>query len=682
MAKSDQSPDHHAINHLIAALFVGALPHFIYQPFWVGLMFVLMVSWRLMHSYRGWPLPVASKWLKLLHNGSAALMILLIFSQFGLTIGRDAGAALLTIMLAFKIVEIRSLRDYYLSCFLGFFLVITNFFYNQSMLMVALMLVVIVLLTGCLISINSSHTTQSSFQRLKLSSRMVLQAIPVTLFLFILFPRISGPIWGLPQDANTNITTSMSEQLTLGELPPRSGTTGISDEIQMGKISQLIQSDEIAFRVEFADDSMPPASKRYWRGPVLWLSDGTVWSPIQSGQINRQTPSVAVRGQGYDYTITLEPHNKRWLFALDMPTDTPAMIPSYLSSDGRLDSSKAIKNRSQYSMTSYTDYRFNADGDLNLWAALQLPKDKHPRTLALAEQWQQQTDSPEAYINHALQFFNQQDFVYSLSPPALHGDTVDQFLFETREGFCEHYAASFTILMRAAEIPTRIVTGYLGGDVNPVDNVLTVRQRDAHAWVEVWLPQQGWIRIDPTSAVSSQRVESGISDLLPAERTSPLMIARNDALLDVWRTMKNNWDALNTAWDIWVVGYGPQVQKEFLARLGMKNPDWKKMAAVLALFLALTGIIMLLLSYARRPHPDRAVHLYQQFCSKLARVGISRQAYEGPYDFANRAQLFLPRYSPQIAAITRLYNQLRYNRADDRLLTELDSAIKQFRPRR
>jgi transglutaminase-like putative cysteine protease len=684
MARPDLSPDHHTINGLIAALFIAALPHFIYQPFWVGLAFTLMISWRLLHNLRGWPLPASSIWLRVLHNGTAALMIVIIFSHFGLTIGRDAGAALLTIMLAFKVVEIRSIRDYYLTCYLGYFLVITNFFYTQSLFIVVLMMLVIVLLNSCLISVNTSTSAQSLKKRLNLSGKMVLKALPVMLFLFMLFPRIPGPIWGLPEDAGGNGSATMSEQLTLGEIPPdqNRGTSGLNDEIQMGKISQLIQSDEIAFRVQFEDDNVPPNKQLYWRGPVLWQSDGTVWSPLQTSQLNEQALEVDYQSQAVDYTITLEPHKKRWLFALDFPTAKPQGLASYFAPDGSLNSAEKMRNRRQYQLSSSTDYQLNASGDRNLWAALQLPAGKHPRTRALAESWLEETSGQGDFIDRALAFFNQQDFVYSLSPPQLRGDIVDSFLFETREGFCEHYAASFTILMRAAGIPARIVTGYQGGDLNPVDNVLTVRQRDAHAWTEVWLPEQGWIRVDPTAAVSSQRLENGINDLLPASRRSPGMIANNDMLVELWQDMKNNWDAFNTAWDIWVVGFDSQIQKELLSRLGMNNPDWRKMIAVLTALLAITGIIMLLMSFYRRQTTEPVVAYYQRFCYKLARVGIHKAAHEGPQDFARRAEQHLPAYQRQIQSITELYARLRYRRDNSALLSELADQIKAFRPRR
>jgi len=682
MKKADLSPPQSTINALIIALSIGAIPHIIYQPAWVGMMFVIMISWRLLHHWKSWPLPTASRWLKVLHNGIALLTIAILIAQFGLTIGRDAGAALLTMMLAFKVVEIRSLRDFYLSCFLGFFLVITNFFYNQSVFMVMLMLIVVIALGYCLLSVNSQASALNIKQRLWLSSKLVLQATPMMLFLFVLFPRISGPIWGLPQDANASQSAQMTEQLTLGDLPPSQGMSGINDQIQMGKISQLIQSDAIAFRVKFTDNELPPSAKLYWRGPVLWKTDGTVWSPMTEKQLQSQQPHIKISGSSYRYQMTLEPHNKIWLFALDFPTEQPQTLASHLTSDGQLNSDKPIKQRTQYSLTSSPSYTFNAAAEPNLHAALQLPEGKHPQTKALAKQWQQQTDTPQQYINTALAFFKNDGFVYSLSPPRLNGDTVDQFLFQTKEGFCEHYAASFTVLMRAAGIPARIVTGYLGGDVNPVDDVLTVRQRDAHAWTEVWLPQQGWLRIDPTSAVSQQRIEQGIGRLLPPGRQSPTMLGNNSQLVAAWNSLKNNWNAFNTAWDMWVVSFGPERQLELLSKLGMSNPNWQKMTVVLTLLFVMTGLVMMLSVWFKRPHLDPGVALYQQFCKKLARLGIEKADYEGPQDFARRAQAALPEYHHQIDKITSLFTTWRYRQQDEQTLSSLREQIKAFTPKR
>lgn len=681
MKTVDLSPPQATINALILALSIAAIPHIIYQPIWVGMMFVIMISWRVLHHWKDWPLPAASRWLKVLHNGTALLTIIMLFAQFGLTIGRDAGAALLTMMLAFKVVEIRSLRDYYLSCFLGFFVVITNFFYSQSVFMVVLMLIVVIGLGYCLLSVNSQVSALNIKQRLWLSSKMVLQATPMMLFLFVLFPRISGPIWGLPQDANANQSAQMTEQLTLGELPPSQGTTGINDQIQMGKISQLIQSDAIAFRVKFTDNVKPAPSELYWRGPVLWKTNGTVWSPIAEKNIDSSKPNIQVSGDAYNYQMTLEPHNKKWLFALDFPTQLPTSLSTHIKTDGQLNSTKAIKQRTQYSLISSPSYTFNASSDPNLHAALQLHENKHTKTRALAHKWQQQSATPQQYIDTVLAFFTNDGFVYSLSPSVLRGDTVDQFLFTTKEGFCEHYAASFTVLMRAAGIPARIVTGYQGGDINPVDNILTVRQRDAHAWSEVWLPEQGWVRIDPTAAVSQQRIEQGIGQLLPAGRQSPAMLGNHSQLVAAWNSLKNNWNAFNTAWDMWVVSFGPERQLELLSKLGMNNPNWKKMIVVLTILFVLTGLIMTLSIWFKRSPNDPAVALYQQFCKKLARAGITKADYEGPQDFAQRAQMVLPNYQQQIDSITNLFTTWRYRQQDDQTLASLREEVKAFNPK-
>ncbi|MFC6806358.1 DUF4129 domain-containing transglutaminase family protein [Methylophaga thalassica] len=287
-----------------------------------------------------------------------------------------------------------------------------------------------------------------------------------------------------------------------------------------------------------------------------------------------------------------------------------------------------------------------------------------------------------AVHQHCFSIFKNDGFVYSLSPPRLNGDTVDQFLFNTKEGFCEHYAASFTVLMRAAGIPARIVTGYLGGDVNPVDDVLTVRQRDAHAWTEVWLPQQGWLRIDPTSAVSQQRIEQGIGRLLPPGRQSPAMLGDNNQLVAAWNSLKNNWNAFNTAWDMWVVSFGPERQLELLSKLGMSNPNWQKMTVVLTLLFVLTGLVMMLSVWFKRPHHDPGVALYQRFCKKLARLGIEKADHEGPQDFARRAQAALPEYHHQIDKITSLFTAWRYRQQDQQTLSSLREQIKAFTPKR
>lgn len=660
---------------LMASLTVAALPHFIYQPFWVGLIFTAMMGWRLMHHLRHWPLPAASRRLKLLQLSLAGLSLALTFATYGLTIGRDAGTALLVMMLAFKVVETHSPRDFYLCCFLGLFVVITNFFFTEAIWMAALMCLSVLALISCLVQINTPVMTGK--QRLRLSGKLLLQAMPLMLVLFILFPRISGPLWG---QTVFDIPNSMPERMTLGEVPP-TGTTGASNEMQVGKISQLIQSDEIAFRVEFADER-PPQSALYWRGPVLWETDGTRWSPIDTSD---QTPTLKVAEDApvYQYVSTLEAHNKRWLFPLDFPSELPADTPAEISGDGLLQSRDKIERRQSVELTSHTRYVLNPDEEPHLSASLQLPADLHPQSRRLASRLADEADDDGAYIEAVLDYYRQQNFVYTLTPPALKGDTIDQFLFESRAGFCEHYAASFTVLMRAAGIPARVVTGYQGGEFNPVDEVMTVRQRDAHAWAEVWLPVQGWIRIDPTAAVSNQRVNNGITELLPPSRQGLGGASEaSSEIQQLWKSVNQHWQAVNNAWDMWVVDYGPQKQLDLLKKLGFSQPDWRLLTLIFAA--AAITVMSLILFVVMRQYRDAdpVSRSYELFCRKLARVGLNTPQSEGPENLARRAKRELPAQAAEIDDITKRYIALRYRNIrheEDKLMFK--RAVRRFHPK-
>ncbi|AFJ01818.1 Transglutaminase-like enzyme, putative cysteine protease [Methylophaga frappieri] len=662
---------------LMATLAIIAVPHFVYQPFWVTGLFAIMMGWRLAHHYRQWPLPADKTILKWLHGLAAVLTIILMLTNYGMTIGRDAGVALLTVMLAFKVVEINNRRDFYLVCFLGFFLITTHFFYNQSMLMVMGMIIMVMLLIASLIQLNQPQYNGAF--RLKYAGILLLQALPVMLVLFLLFPRIPGPIWGLPE-TSTATAQQLPDGVTFGEQRRSSGSTGMSEQLQMGRISDVILSDAIAFRVAFVDE-IPPMSERYWRGPVLWQTDGADWRPLAKRMTETDEPRIYTGQSDYSYTVTIEPHDKHWLFALDMPVNRPSGIAAQFSADGLLSSRQKITRRSQFSLKSHTQYRFNPEFDSLLDAALQLPDDAHPQTRQLAQRLLAESNNQRQFIENVLAHFNTEPFYYTLSPALLQDDIVDDFLFNAREGFCEHYAASFTVLMRAAGVPARIVTGYQGGEINPVDDVMVIRQRDAHAWVEVWLPEAGWVRVDPTAAVSPERVEQGIDRFLPENRRSTKTPTGSEQLAAVWSTIKNNWAALNNTWDIWIVGYGPGIQKSLLSQLGMQQPDWRKMAFWLALFLGIFFVMIAVLMHWHRPSKDPVSRYYQLFCRRLARLGIHRQPAEGPTDFAERAGTLLPAEKQAILTISDHYRRLRY-REDRHHIDQFVSAVKAFRPSR
>ncbi len=660
-----QTPFHLPLDTLVwilVSLGLAVLPHTLHLPIWITLWFVLLLLWRYLISRQHWHLP--GTWLRM---GLVVLLLMGVLLSFrSLTIGRDAGVALLVGLLGLKLLEMRSLRDAMLLTFLGYFLIITNFFYSQSIPTAVYLLLVMLVTTGTLISLSDLNEALKLPQRLRLASQILMQSVPLALVLFVLFPRIPGPLWGLPEDAYG------------------SATTGFSEAMRPGSISELSLSDAVAFRVAFFS-AVPPAEQRYWRGLVLWRTDGETWTP---GLELPASDDLAVEGKAVDYAITLEPHNRKWLFALDLPVTTPTDLPGYL--EPRLLSGRQIKTehnisqRVKYRLRSFTHYTTREQDEDNRYfdrlmrQALSLPEGKHLRTKALAQSWQQENPDPQALVQRALAFFHQEAFYYTLSPPPLNNDPIDAFLFDSRRGFCEHYAATFVTLMRAAGVPARVVVGYQGGSMNPLGDFMTVRQRDAHAWAEVWLQAHGWVRVDPTAAVAPERVQQGLN-ATDAGLDNPLglQLEQSSLALYAWRYLRNTLDLINNGWNQWVLNYGQAQQLNLLAWLGLE--DFGYQALVIAL-LVMVGIILLfvglwLFSVRRLQQIDPLLAVYLAFCRQLATLGVERRAYEGAQDFAQRAALALPRYASQIHGISHLYMQLRYRQAEGA------QAVQQFKQR-
>ncbi|MGH8595135.1 MAG: transglutaminase TgpA family protein, partial [Gammaproteobacteria bacterium] len=447
-----------------------------------------------------------------------------------------------------------------------------------------------------------------------------------------------------------------------------------SDTMTIGDITALGVSDEIAFRAEFAGE-LPKAADRYWRGPVLWETDGRTW---QTGEAGVGSPHPVIkRGLEYHYSVLLEPTGERWLLGLDAVTHTGRSAA--VQADQSLRSKNAIKRRLRYQLSSATSYGLLEITPRERAAALALPRHRHPKAIELARTWAAEISDPNAIVARALEYLVRNRFTYTLLPPALPGDSVDQFLFETRTGFCEHFAAAFTILLRAAEIPARVVTGYQGGEFNDVSDYLTIRQRDAHAWVEAYLPRQGWIRVDPTAVVAPSRVAQGIASF--ATDRSPLRILdRDGAAFKAWRSAAAWWDAMNFEWAQWVLGYSPQRQIDFFQGLGWDDVDpgdlMFGLTGAIATVLGVLAVITLRRCDGRDPI-DRA---YAMYCRKLARIRFMRAPYEGPLHYARRVSASRPDLRADVEQITALYTALRYADAklDSRLLTR---RVRAFSPR-
>lgn len=636
----------------LVLLFAGAVltiaPHALWLPWWVDGTAGCLLAWRFWVAVRGGALP--ARWLLALITVASAIGV---YFSYRTIMGRDAGVTLVVVLLALKLLESRAPRDVFIAAFLVYFVALAGFFYSQSMQTAAWMLVTVLITTGALVGFSAPARPVAD--NLNTAGRMLIQAGPVMLLLFFLFPRVQGPLWGLPQDAY-------------------SGITGLSDTMSPGSISQLSSSDAIAFRVKF-QGAAPPRNRLYWRGPVLSEFDGKSW---HAGFPRlRRDLQLEVEGTPVDYEVTLEPHNRNWMFTLEMPGRLPPN--SRVTSDYLVLSLPPIRSRVRYEARSYLSYRAigGADtGDLAL--ALRLPRDVNPRARALAAEWRQSPGDNAAIVARGIEFFRASRFEYTLLPPLLGTNSVDEFLFDTKQGFCEHFAASFVFLMRAAGVPARVVTGYQGGDTNPVDGYMVVRQADAHAWAEVWLPQNGWTRVDPTAASIPIRVESGIAAAARGGVGLPLLLRTN---IDWLKALRNNWEALANQWNQWVLGYNPDRQREMLSWLGVQQPSWQTMAMML--FWSVAGVLLLvalwLLHGIRRV--DAVQGAWLRFCSKLARAGLARDGAEGPLDYAGRLAGRIPRRDPAVRAITQLYVELRYGqRGDAHSLSRLKRLVRQFRP--
>src|SRR5216684_3044856 len=633
---------------LVAAATLTVAPHALWLPWWVDATAAILLGWRAALALRSRALP--ARWLLLLLTLASVIGV---FFSYRTIMGRDPGVTLLVLLLFLKLMETRLRRDVFVVAFLVYFVALSNFFYSQSIPIAGLMLLTVFITTATLVGFSAPQ--RPVMDDVKTAGRMLAQAGPVMLLLFFLFPRVQGPLWGMPQDAY-------------------SGVTGLSETMKPGSISSLSLSDAIAFRVKFQTDP-PPRARLYWRGPVLSDFDGYSWR-VGLPQLRRNM-SVEAGGSPADYEVTLEPHNRNWMFALEMPTRIPPT--ARLTSEYLVISLTPIRSRIRYEMRSFP--QFQAPSGANpgdLAQALWLPRGVNPRARALAGEWRESLPDNVAIVRRAIEFFRGSRFEYTLQPPLLGENSVDEFLFDTKQGFCEHFASSFVFLMRAAGVPARVITGYQGGDTNPVDGYMVVRQADAHAWAEVWLAENGWTRVDPTAAAVPVRIELGITAARPRGAALPLLMRTSS---DWLKALRNNWEAVTNQWNQWVLGYNPDRQREMLTWLGVPQPSWQTMTVML--FWSVAGVLLLtalwLLRGIRRDDPVQRA--WSRFCDKLAREGLARARAEGPLDYARRIALALPACENAVRAIAALYVDQRYGpRPDARSIARLKHLVREFGP--
>lgn len=605
MARADHLPQARlprtVLLRLLAVQALVLAPHLSRLPLWAAGLVAAILLWRTAAALRGWRLPPG--WMRVLLTIAAFAGI---YASFGRVSGQTAGVALITVMAALKLTELNVRRDLMVMVFLSYFLLVTHFLFSQELWTAVYLLMSATLITALLIDANHAGSVLPARTVTTMAGGMVLRALPLMALIFVLFPRIPGPIWGLPADAGA-------------------ARSGLSDSMAPGAIAELVGSDAVAFRVRF-DGAVPPPDQRYWRGPTFLRFDGRRWDGgSRAGLVD--APSAELRGPGYRYELTLEPTRTPWLFALDLPARLGLPEGAVINADHQLVLARGeVRERRRYPLQSHPDYRLQTVLPAALRAlATTLPKTANPRALALARQWRAEANSDAAsdatIVERALRMFREQPFHYTLSPPTLGRDPVDGFLFETRRGFCEHYASSFAVLMRAAGIPARVVTGYQGGERNAIGDYWIVRQSDAHAWTEVWLADRGWLRIDPTAAVAPARVERGIGSALDDAELPDFL---NPALRNGYRfDLRARWDWLNARWNHWVLGYGPELQSEFLRRFGLG--EWREMilvlTATLTALLAGFGLLLIRRSTARRAD-DAPRRAWRRLQRRLAGAGL------------------------------------------------------------
>lgn len=622
-------------------------------PLWVPLIVILCGAIRLFTARNGRSSP--PRWLVFT---LAALTTPLLFLRFHTFNGLDAGTALLALMGGLKLLETKTRRDIYIITLIIYFVSLSALLDSNSFWLLAYLIAVSWLTTAALLRLTSRGAAPDWRRCFRHAGRLLGQALPLTLVFWLLFPRFAAPLWQIRSDFH-------------------GAQSGLSDTMSPGDIDKLALSDEIAFRVHF-EGAAPPSRDRYWRGPVLHDFDGRTWrvTELDFGG----APALQPQGPVYHYTVMMEPSHQRWIFALDWPVHS-ALEAAGLTSDYTLMQAFPISHPIDVVATSYSKAR--ATDSLN---PRMRRRDTHsfngnPRTLQFARNLRGEHPDDMDYVRAVLATFNQQPFYYTLTPPKLGNDSVDGFLFDTRRGFCEHYASAFAVLMRAAGIPARVVTGYQGGTLNPYGDYWILRQSDAHAWDEVWIDGSGWIRIDPTAAIAPERVEGEMADA-----TNP-----DEALASRWQR-NAGWfagarlrlDVLREIWRERILDFDQDSQQRLLKMFRIPEPDGQKLVMVLA---AAMGLVLCWLTWQVRREldprsNDAATRAYARLCSRLAAAGLPRLPHEGAESYAARVARQRPDLAHTVTAICRQYSALRYAAPSTSItLGQFEAAVRTFRPR-
>lgn len=620
---------------LLVAIALAMLPHASHLPLPLSIWFFAILGWRLLGVWR--PDQSANSALRLISIGIGLALLIGFRPEHW---GAESGAALFVVAVAVKLLEFDHRRDAYFISYLGLLLIGAQFLFRQDVLMTGYGLTVCWLLLSALLSVNGPMLCAGTVVRR--SGVMLLQALPLALVLFLLFPRMQAPAWGW-LDAS------------------RQAKTGLSETLETGSINRLALSPELVFRVEF-DGDRPPTSQLYWRGPVYSFTDGKVWTIREDDYALQFQDELTVSGKAYRYKLLLESQQRNWVYALDMPAEYETS--AHRNAGYQLIGHHKAGEAAEYSMVSYPQYNTGLITKIEYRQNRQLPAEPSERVIELVRQLGGFDADPKAYMDNVLDYFRRQHFSYTLNPPLMEDRPIETFLFEAKSGFCNHFATAFAYLMRVADIPARVVGGYQGGDYNEVGHFLEVRQANAHAWAEVWLRGKGWVRVDPTTAVLPQRVEQAVNVERQIESGAVSLADRRisqDAGLSRIPQLINS---LDYQWQRWVVRFGSEKKPLQLGHLDINE----LMPRIYGLLVG-GGLAMLMLmrGVLREGGENRPaeVKLYRRFCQKMAKFGVAIRPGEGASDFAARAKAEKPELSDWINDVTQGFVRLRYYRQPD-----------------
>ena len=652
---------------LLAAVAVVIIPHVLRLPLWLTALCAVCVGARvLIHQGR---LSQPGNMVKRIAVAGLGLLILLQYRRD--VFSTDAMVALLLIGITLKLVEMQFKRDVLIVIYLCYFTLIAEFIYSQSIPVAAYVVVAVVIITSALLSLHQNQEFQRPWRTMRLAGIVLLQSVPLMAAFFLLFPRIS-PLWTMPLQA-------------------RAGVTGLSESMSPGDIGQLARSAEVAFRVSFKSKA-PAYSELYWRAITLDEFNGRRWrrSFMQDRQFLSVNPremkswynSIEYLGRSVEYNVIAEPNYQNWLYTLQMPQIRDDRL--IMMSDYQVGAFRPNTQRVSYDVRSFLDFRVSeAQERQSLWRLRGAPPGNARAHDFAGRLMEESGNEPEAYIEAVLKHFRTQEFTYTMSPPVLQDNPVDGFLFDTKAGFCEHFAGSFTFLMRAAGIPARVVTGYMGGEFNPYDGTLTVRQYDAHAWSEVWLDGKGWVRIDPTAAVAPERIRAGSNSALQKEAEF-----MDDAGFSLMRYRDSQWlnelrlqlEMIDYAWNRFVLNYNQDMQFQFFNTVFGILTKTKIILALLG-FMAVSGGIILFTMFRQstRNQLPAATRHYLRFCDYLGRLGLPRLKGETPGAYLQRVSALHPQWHADLKKITDEFVSLTYaaTEADPTRLKAFANKVRQ-----